>query len=185
MMELILLMILAIMMARRGRSPRKRAMGRYIRGPIQRSVALGTLAAATGIRDAGLDAVTERTLLSSIVVRWALQGLTKADNAGPIQVGVAHSDYSLVEIEEYLELSTGWAEGDKVSQEIAKRQIRRIGTFEESGTLNDGKAIKTKLNWILNAGQTCAIFAYNQGGAALATTDPDVVLSGHANLWPR
>ncbi len=165
-------------------------MGRYVRGNIDLRFALGTLGSATAIL-AALSAVNERTLVTSIVAQWTVSEFTVAVGDGPIAVGVAHSDYSLVEIEEYLEQTDSWDEGNKVAQEVGKRQIRRIGTISPkdislgSTTINDGKAIKTKLNWILNQGQTVNVWAYNGGGSALATADPDVIVWGYANLFPK
>jgi len=164
-------------------------MSRYVKGNVDEDFALGTLAANTAILEAS-DTVGERTRITSVDVIYTLAGMTASDNAGPIEVGFAHSDYTLAEIEEFLELTTSWNEGDLLDKEVSSRLIRRIGVFDtpatagESYTLNDGKAIKTKLNWILNAGQGLNWFAYNQGGAALATTDPNVHIVGHANLFP-
>ncbi len=192
MLELAAILITLVIMARKGRSGgRRRPMGRYIRGNIDLDVALGTLAAKTLIALAMQQTVTERSLISSIVLQWSLIGKTIADNQGPIMVGVAHSDYTAAEIEAWVENTTTWAESDLVGREISGRKIRRVGVFPEGGqslstqVLNDGKPVKTKLNWILNAGQTLDVWAYNNGSAALATTDPNVVVSGHANLWPR
>ncbi len=165
-------------------------MGKYIRGNIAENLALGTLAANTLI--SGItDLVSERTLLSSVVASYSLGGATPLDNAGPVLVGLAHSDYTDAEIEAWVELQTGWAEGDLASREVANRKIRRIGIFDEPATaglsvaLNEGRVIKTKLNWILNSGQGLRLWAYNTGTAAFATTDPNVHMQGHANLWPR
>ncbi len=177
-------------LAKRGRGKR-RSMGRYIRGNIDLDLALGTLAAKTLVALAVNQTVTERTWLSSVVLQWSLIGKTIADNQGPIMVGIAHSDYTAAEIEAWIENTTTWAEADLVGREISGRKIRRVGVFPEGGqslstqVLNDGKPVRTKCNWILNAGQTIDVWAYNNGSAALATTDPNVVASGHANLWPR
>ncbi len=170
---------------------RRRKFRRYIRGNIDLNGNLGTLAPTTAILLIPADVVEERTLISSVINSFSLSGFTKGDNIGPLSIGIAHSDYSLAEIEAWIEQSTGWAEGDKVSQEVAKRLIRRIGVFDnpidvgDSVSLNDGKPIKMKLNWILTTGQNVKYFIYNEGSAALATTDPNCHISGHANLWPR
>ncbi len=167
----------------------KRSMGRYVKGNVDEDFALGTLAANTAVLEAS-DTVGERTRITSVDVIYTLAGMTPSDNVGPIEVGFAHSDYSLAEIEEFLELTTSWNEGDLLDKEVSSRLIRRIGVFDtpasagESYTLNDGKSIKTRLNWILNAGQGLNWFAYNQGGSPLATTDPNVHIVGHANLFP-
>ncbi len=165
-------------------------MGRYIRGNIAENLALGTLGANVLISGV-TDTVNERTLISSVVATYSLAGLTPGENIGPVFVGLAHSDYTDAEIEAWVENQTGWDEGDLASREIANRKIRRIGLFDEPATanlsvaLNEGRTIKTKLNWIVNQGQGLSLWAYNTGTAAIATTDPNVHMQGHANLWPR
>ncbi len=167
-------------------------MGRYLRGNIDVNQSLGTLAGSTGILGAISDVVEEKALISSIVCTYALEGMTQGDNIGPISVGVAHSDYILSEIEAWIEQVTGWAEGDLQAREVANRLIRKIGTWPAdpagdlgAAVLNDGKSIKTKLNWVLTTGQNVTFFFYNEGGSPLATTNPNAHVVGHANLWPR
>ncbi len=165
-------------------------MGKYIRGNIAENLALGTLAANSLISGV-TDSVVERTLLSSVVATYSLAGATPLENVGPILVGLAHSDYTDAEIEAWVELQTGWSEADLSAREIADRKIRRVGLFDEPSSattsiaLNEGRPIKTKLNWILNTGQSLRIWAYNTGTGAFATTDPNMHTQGHANLWPR
>ncbi len=166
-------------------------MGRYIKGAVDEEMALGTLGSKDLIATGFDQTVEERTLVSSLVATWSVKNVTPAPNAGPILVGIAHSDYSAAEIEAWLESIGSWSEGDLVSQELNSRKIRKIGIFENSGSvndasvLNDGRAIKTKLNWILTTGQNLQAWAYNLGTASFATTDPSVDIQGHANLWPR
>ncbi len=151
-----------------------------------------TLAATTLIAVPFDETVNERTLVSSIDASYSLSNFTPIADVGPIEVGVAHGDYSDAEIEEWVENTGSWNEGDMVqSKEIGQRRIRSIGMFESTTsatdgvTLNDGKPIKTKLNWILNQGQTLKLWAYNRGSANVATTVPDIHAVGHANLWPQ
>ncbi len=186
---LIAIILIVIMAKKRG--GKRRAMGRYIRGTVDEDLPGGTLAGKTLV-SAGFDeAVQERTLVSSIVAIWSMNDYTPIASVGPVLVGVAHGDYSDAEIEEWIETTGSWDEGDLVQQEVAKRKIRRIGVFSEpaaatqAAVLNDGKAIKTKLNWILNQGITLKLWIYNQGTAAFATTDPRIRAQGHVNLWPR
>lgn len=166
-------------------------MGRYIRGNVDEELALTTLAPKDVVGATFDEAVNERTLVSSLVATWSIGNWTPVANAGPIVVGVAHGDYTDAEIEEWLEQTGQWNEGNLVSREIGARKIRQIGTLESpeaatgSRSLNDGRAIKTKLNWILNQGQTLRVWAYNSGSAAVATTAPSVTVNGHVNLWPR
>lgn len=169
----------------------KNSMAGYIKGNIDLNYALGTLAPADVLVQAVQDSVTERARVTSIVCSYALSDFTPTANAGPLIQGVAHSDYSDAEIEEWIELSTGWDVGDRVSREISSRLIRRIGTFPAPVTagddtvLADGRPIKTKLNWMLETGQNLKFWTYNTGSAALATTDPNVSVAGHANLFTR
>ncbi len=170
----------------------RRKMGRYIRGGVDETIALTTLGPRTLVAQVFDETVTERALLSSIVSTYVMDDFTNGIDIGPIMVGIAHGDYTAAEIEEFIENTASWAEADKIGQEVAKRQVRIIGIFGSGlldasahQTLNDGKPIKTKLNWILNAGQTLDVWAYNLGTAAVATTVPDIHLEGHVNLWPR
>ncbi len=172
--------------------PRKRRkFRRYIRGGIEEDLSLGTLGSKTLISIAGSDVVTEKAWISSVKATWALSDFTFAAGDGPILVGVAHSDYTDAEIEAWVEQTTSWDEGDLVSQEIAKRKIRQVGTFS-SGTiglvgdqiLNNGRPITTKLGWELTTGNNIDFWAYNQGSSPL-TTAANVRVAGHANLWPR
>ncbi len=90
-----------------------------------------------------------------------------------------------------IENAGSWDAGSKVEQEIAKRLVRILGTFvsEGDGTavgdvrFNDGVPLKTKLNWILNTGDTIKMWGYNVSGTPLSTTDPQMRANGHANLW--
>ncbi len=170
---------------------RRRNMGKYLRGIVDEDLSLGTLAAKTLVKTNFDNTGQEELFCSSVVASWAIQEFTSANNDGPIMVGLAHSDYTVAEIEEYIENAASWSVGDKIAQEQAKRLVRIVGILRgtDSATvgsrLNNGVPIKTKLNWQLITGQTLAIWAYNLGSSALATTDPQLFVEGHANLWQR
>ncbi len=174
--------------SKRGRRARK--FRRYLKGSIDEELSLTTLAAkavAAGNMD---ETVNERTWCSSVKATWAMQRYTRGLDDGPILCGLAHADYTAAEIEEWIENTGSWNEGDLVNQEVAKRKIRRVGVFDapddanSPAVLNEGRAIRTKTGWILNQGETLKIWAYNMGSSALATTVPLVIVQGHANLWP-
>ncbi len=166
-------------------------MGKYIRGSVDEQLAVSTLAGQTLIGQDFDETVNERMLISSIVATYSLRLVTPINDLGPLLVGIAHGDYTDAEIEAYIEASGSWDEGDLVQQEIMKRKIRRVGLFEQpqnatqAVVLNDGRMIKTKLNWILLQGQTLRVWAYNTGQATFATTNPEVNVNGHVNMWPR
>ncbi len=178
-------------MAKRRGGARRR---RYLKGNVDEKLGLGTLAASTLISDIFDETVNERCLVSSLVASYSLDNLTTPQ--GPIEFGVAHSDYTDAEIEEVIENTGSWNEGGLVEQEIAKRKIRKIGTFASSTPVtsasttndimfNDGKPVKTKLNWVLLQGQSLRIWAYNHSSSALTTTVPVITVAGHVNLWPQ
>lgn len=95
--------------------------------------------------------------------------------AGPVQVGLAHSDYSDAEIEQWRELTDSWDTSNLVDNEIRKRKIRMIGTFSGAAqyeVLNDGKPIRIPLKFMVRSGYTLKFWVFNQSGAALnAQTD--------------
>ncbi len=166
-------------------------MGRYIRGDVNETLNLGTLAGATLVSVPFDNVVNERTFISSIKCIYAMDGFTKSSGDGPILVGVSHSDYTDAEIQAVIDATLSWNEGDLIAQEVAHRKVRRIGIFKnpadatESAVLNDGKPIKTRLNWTLLQGQTLRLWCFNIGSSPLATTSPLVRCEGQANLWPR
>ncbi len=193
-LEIILILVLIALSAiGLGRHKRRRNtdFSNYIPGQIDLQIALTTLAANTGVRVAVTGTVDDTTRVSSIRCTYSLANFTPTADAGPILAVVAHSDYSLAEIEEYLENTSGWGNADLVGQERVDRRIRRIGVFPTArdavgiSVLNDGRPIKTKLNWKLMPGQTLAFVGYNMGTAAIATTVPDVHVMGKANLWSQ
>ncbi len=105
----------------------------------------------------------------SISACWALTGLTPGE--GPITVGYAHSDYSVAEIKECLEAQAAIDFGDKIAMEQGNRLVRVIGSFspEANSALNDGKPIKTKLNWLIGIGDQVNMFCFNDSPSTLTT----------------
>ncbi len=189
-MEYIIATAVALVLLLVGAARRRRRMGRYLRGNIDINLSVSTLAGATGLL-AATQVTDEKTLVSSVKCIYSLADVTPIVNNGPLQVGVAHSDYSLTEIEAWIEQTSSWTQGDKVAREISSRFIRSIGTWDvgeaasQAVVLNDGKPITTKLNWVLTTGQGLNFWVYNEGSAAYATTNPNAHIVGHANLWPR
>ncbi len=165
-------------------------MANYMKGNVDEILVISTLAAKTLVSAIFDDTVSERTRISSLIASYGVSLVTQGAGIGPLVVGIAHSDYTDAEIEEWIETTASWDVGDRLAtKEIAKRLIRRIGQFEtpstatRTETLNNGVPIKTKLNWTLNTGQTLRVWVYNQGTQPFATTSPEVSVQGHANLW--
>jgi len=191
MLEIIIVLLAALGMARKGRGKRGSRFRKYLRGSVDEGLLLTTIGANSLLSSDFDETVNERAFVSSIVASWSLANWTDIANAGPILVGIAHSDYTSSEIEAVIENTGSWNEGSLVEQEIAKRKIRIVGQFSgaasaaDAQVLNDGKPIRTKCGWILNQGQTLKVWAYNTGTVAVATTVPFLHVQGHANLWPR
>lgn len=180
---------------------RKRGGGRnrfskYIRGVVDHKLDIGSIGAQSLLSSNLAGSVIDSTRVSSVDATWSLDQLTPGADDGPILVGVAHSNYTSTEIEEWVENTTGsWDPGDLTAQEIGRRMIRQVGVFRirtSGGTaglnayvLNDGTPIKTKLNWALNEGDTLKVWAYNTGSSTVGTTDPQVRVEGHCNLWQK
>lgn len=164
----------------------------YMRGNVNEHIDVFSLAAETLLSAAFDETVTERALISSLVASWAFSFSTPTVNAGPYRVGVAHSDYTSAEIEEWIEATATWDVAEKlVSKEIGRRLIREVGVLHAAAlvtqvvTLNDGKPIRTKLNWILNTEQTIRVWIYNMGSAASAAETAILQVEGYANLWQK
>ncbi len=178
--------------AKHGRRGRGKRFRKYLRGNIDETAQLGTLGPATAILTVFDEVVTESTFISSAIVSVSLSNYTPGANRGPLLVLLAHSDYSLAEVEQFIETTQSWEVSDLVGQEISRRKIRRVGIFDNLATgitdaiaMNNGRPIRVKLGWMLSTGQTLNLVVYNTGSAALATSDPAVKMQGHANLWPR
>ncbi len=130
--------------------------------------ALSTLAGvtvlATGLTGSG-DGAYRCVSVNGI---HSILGLTAGE--GPVTVGFAHSDYSVTEIKEAIESALSISVGDKVAQEKSNRLVRVIGEVSaEEPVLNDGKPMKTRLNWLIPIGKAVNMFAYNNNSSPLTT----------------
>ncbi len=147
----------------------------YRRLPTTTNIPLLTTAPEVVVGVVNADVFTEQRRILSVEVTWSLEDLTDLD--GPIEVGIAHSDYTDAEVEECLEAGGSWDEGDKVAQEQARRLVRRVGVLtEEETALNEGRLVKTRLNWRVSTGDTLRWWARNRGDAL--TTGAVVIISG-------
>ncbi len=171
----------------------KRRFRKYLKGKIAETLLLSTLGSEALTSALVGDVVTEKAWLTSVLARWAMSGFTAAAGDGPVLVGVAHSDYTDAEIEDWIEQSASWDQSNKIGQEVGKRFIREVGVFDipvgavpgSTIVLNDGKPIRTKCGWQLASGQTIRWWAYNMATAGPLTDGSIVQVQGHANLWPN
>ncbi len=179
MLEIFVVLLCLIMAAKR--TPKRRRMN-LRRVGISPELNLATLASDTAIVSGltGVAADTYRAM--SVKAVWSLSGLTAGE--GPITVGFAHSDYTVTEIKECLEAAGAIDFGDKVAAEQANRLVRTVGQFSEANSsLNDGKPIKTRLNWLISIGEEVNIFAFSEDDQANLTTGATVRITG--DLWVK
>ncbi len=156
---------------------------RLIKGNVDEGLSLSTLADVTALKDNFDETVTERAFALSLEASWTIRGLTVGE--GPIWFGVAHSDYTVTEIEEYVENAGSWDVGNLVAQEQGRRKIRIIGVFDgelADQAINDGVPLKTILKFMLESGDTLALWCYNKSGGALTT---GAAIQGNGHVWLR
>ncbi len=155
------------------------SMGKFQPISISKSTPLLTLASETGLLTSlTTDAASEGYWCVSTDLNLSWDSPTTGE--GSIDVYLADNDWSLTEIEEYIELATGFDRGNKKSQEIQARgrTIRKVGSLTpEDNNLNDGNVTRTKFRIYLAEGSTLALCFYNAGAAAL-TTGSEISVSG-------
>ncbi len=160
-----------------------RSMARYNRGNVSEVLGLGTLAPDTVIATVFDNVVDDRTRITSVVATYALQDHIAGE--GPLVFGIAHGGYTVAEIQEWFDEAGSWNESDLIGNEVGARMIRTVGSFDGQTTsekFNNGRPVKTKLNWILNEGATLALWCVNRDDNAL-TSATALVADGHANMF--
>ncbi len=130
------------------------------------TVSGGTLAAKTLVSSDLIVASTDTYRLVSAKSFWEVHGLAGGD--GPLLCGYARGGYSDAEIEQAIE-AANIDRGTLAKQEQANRYVREVGIIGESEALNDGKEVKTRLNWLIPIGEPVKMWIYNLSGAALTT----------------
>lgn len=137
--------------------------------PDDISFALLTLADDTVVKGTSATMLQDVHLLS-VDHLITLRGLTAGE--GPIVVGLANEELLVSEILEYLNAAPT-SQWDVPAVERANRRVRVLGVFSglsTDETINDGKPIRTKLNWRLPAGKELpVVWAHNRSGGTLTT----------------
>ena len=179
----ILLMVgLATIRMAKGRRSRRRWGPNMARIRLNSVPGLSTTADKTALIASLTIASDEEYRALSVKLTWALRDLTAGQ--GPFFVGLAHGDYTAIEVEEWFEAAAAISRGDKIANEKNSRLCRLVGVFNGLATnesLNDGKPISTKLNWHIPEGKTINIFVYNDSGAPF-TTGASMPVSGFLTL---
>ncbi len=170
--------------AKRGR----KNWNKFRSGTLEIDLAMTALAAKTLVSQSS-ENVVDTARISSVDATYAITGYTPTDGVGPFLFGVAHSDYTNTEIEVYIEQSGSWDLGDKQSQEVRSRRIKILGQIGQQASgvqnmvYNEGKKLRSKLNWLLAEDDGLDFWVYNMGDQSVATTVPQFVVFGSANIW--
>ncbi len=171
-------------MAKKGRRSRKFNL-RQVK--VTNTSALGALNGGDVVSNAIIDASANR--YRAISFNCSYSWATKAIIDDGATFGFAHSDYTDAEIEECLEASGAIDQGDKVAQEQANRLVRTVGTFagvmntaNAGAPFNDGRPVKTRLNWLMGIGDTVKLWIRNSTGT-IYTTGSVITING--DLWVK
>ncbi len=178
-------MHLGCLMARRKPTRRSRKFNlRQVR--IFASSTIGALAPLDVVSNPVTVTSTNPFRIVSVHASYALSELAAVIDDGQ-EFGLAHSDYTAAEVEECLEASSAIDVGNRVERERTNRLVRSLGIFGTQGAAvgqsvqyNDGRKIRTKLNWPIGIGQTLNLWIRN-GSGVVYTTGAAVLMAG--NLW--
>ncbi len=160
-------------MARRGHGRRRRRSFNLRRVRVAAENAIGALATLDVVGGNLTGTSTDPYRIMSVSFTYGLSDLGATSDDGQ-EFGLAHSDYSDAEIEECLE-AVNINVGDKIAQERANRLVRTIGQFVGApGTgaglnWNDGKRVKTRLNWGMTIGDVLRVWVRNASGTVYTT----------------
>ncbi len=148
---------------------RKRSNKNFVALPFNTQIALATLADETVLTSALLSAFGEDFFCISADISLALDNVALSEV--PVEVGLAHGDYTAAEIKEYVNANLTDPD-DKIAQEHSRRQIRRIGLFgvnAENQVLNHGDQQRIKLRFSIGDTKELKLWIMNHTGAAMTT----------------
>ncbi len=158
-------------------------MKNYVKQRIVDAVTIGALAQNALAADDLGTALEEEGRISSLDGIWTIRGGTNTE--GPIVFGVAHPDYTAAEIEACLE-SQNTGPNSRIESEVARRLVREIGVILDvvgDPSFNDGRPVKTKLNWPVGEGMTPVKGWVLNIGTGQMTTGALLLFVGKANLF--
>ncbi len=175
MLEIFLILLPLLAMAKRGKGRgRRRFTLRRVR--IANTVAPGALAAGAVITGVGSNATTNSMRFISLDASYSWTDIQQITDDG-MEFGVAHSDYTSAEVEAALEAGASMDIGNLVSsREVGQRLVRVIGVMPAMASaagagvaFNDGRRVKTRLNWPAAIGDTLNFWMRNASGVIWVT----------------
>ncbi len=150
---------------------------------VDKQITLTTLGDATIIAaDLFGGNLVEDLWVNSVHLLWTIRGHTGGE--GPIEVGVAHGDYTTAELQEWA-TSNQFDPDDLIDKERNRRLVRSSGMFPGLATeeaLNNGTPLKTVVKFLIGDGKPFNIWALNSSGATLTT---GTVVEIHGTVFGR
>ncbi len=181
MLEIILLLIVGLALLAKKTPKRRRFNLRKVKAsPSVGITTLASVTAFTGVFFGNADGAYRPVSMEST---WSMEDHVPGE--GPILVGYAHGDYTVAEIKEFILSGSSINIGNMVERERAERRIRHVGTFSgenASETLNDGRPIKTRLNWRIPIGTNLNVWFFNDSINALSGS---TVMKVNGHSWVR
>lgn len=117
----------------------------------------------------------------SVDATWSL--ISAVVNEGPLQVGFSHSDLTIAEVIECLDVEMTDPD-NRIDAERAGRPVRKVGMLREVGTavegvqLNHGEPIRTKFRFSVGNGHTIKAWTVNRGGATISSVGQIIEVDG-------
>lgn len=147
-------------------------------GRVNESLALGTLATNTFLTGALFTNGTGRKFLISADLSWNWSEVTQGN--GPINVGVAHGDYTTTELLEWFSSASFTQSNKQEREENARgRFVKQAGTISAmaggsgtntaAGQLAQGGLKRLKLGFLIEDGEAVNVWAHNADAVLLAT----------------
>ncbi len=148
--------------------------------PVSGSVLPSTLGSGVVIKSNLMTNLSEDFFVISADLHFEIRDGTVGE--GPLQVGLAHGDYTVTEIKECLDVDLS-NPSDKIAVERSRRLVRRAGFFQQNLSAageqmpQNGEVKRYKLKWMINDGVSLDFWVHNQSGGAL-TGGGTVIVSG-------
>jgi len=157
-------------MTKKNRRKSKRRDRDFVAIPFDGQLALATLADNT-VLAGGIfgNAFGEDIFIISLDVYFTIKSLTAGE--GPIVFGVSHSDLSVGEVLEALQVELTDPD-DIIQKERLNRPVRRVGVFDgltSEQRFNNGVMKRQVVKFSVGDTFTLNMWAQNRSGAALTT----------------
>ncbi len=135
------------------------------------TVALGTLAAKTGVLTGVQNIGSDFRMLKSVLQGWIV-ALTAGQ--GALSLYLINGELSLSEAEGCIESSGPSDRNDRIGVELAERFVRYVGDFIPRGdgtiaALGSGHGAEVKPRWTFSHPEAWNWMIYNHSNAALST----------------